>query len=80
MAKRIPYKRLAVFAFLCEYKRDHDGCPPTYAEISEAFGWGSAQTAWLHVQGLERDKRIEFDRNRKIRIIGGEYIPPGECF
>lgn len=67
-----------VYDFIAAWKEEHDGNSPTYDEISQHFGWASPTTAWWAVDKLERSGRLKYDLNRKIMLIGGEYIPPNE--
>lgn len=73
---RHPVTRRKVFDYLCRYKEENDGHPPTYEEISAEFGWQNPSTAWTHVQGLERDGLVKLDSRRRITLINGEYNAP----
>lgn len=74
---RPPKIRNLVFDFICTYKEENDGIPPTYEQISAHFGWSSPSNAWDHVMGLERDGLVTVDRtDRKYRLIDGEYNAP----
>lgn len=74
---RPPVMRKKVFEFICIYKEENDGIPPTYEQISDNFGWSSPSNAWDHVMGLERDGVITIDKHdRKYRLIDGEYKAP----
>lgn len=74
---RPPKIRKLVFDFICVYKEENDGIPPTYEQISTHFGWVSPSNAWDHVMGLERDGMVTIDKDdRKYRLIDGEYNSP----
>lgn len=74
---RHPKVRKLVYDFICTFKEENDGIPPTYEQISTHFGWSSPSNAWDHVMGLERDRLIVIDPiDRKYRIVGGEYNAP----
>lgn len=75
---RIPKVRYQVYEFLRTFKTDHDGVSPTYAEIARHFGWSSETTAWWHVDRLDRERLVFIDKERRITLPGGEYIPPDE--
>lgn len=53
--------------YICEQQ-----CPPTCADIAEQFNWASHNSAWLHLQALERKGRIELSRGRSrgIKVLG----------
>jgi hypothetical protein len=69
--------RLRVFDFICVYKEENDGIPPTYEQISAHFSWSSPSNAWDHVMGLERDGMVTIDpHDRKYRVVDGEYNAP----
>lgn len=73
---RKPLRRLQVFDFIIKYKQDNDGLSPTYQVIGDHFHF-TPQTAWDHVQGLERDGRVTIDpADRRIRVVNGVYTPP----
>lgn len=71
--QKVPEK---VYEFIQIWKQEHDGNSPTYAEISKYFGWKSETTAWWAVDKLEHQGRIRYAENRRVELIGGEYIPP----
>lgn len=68
--------RYKVYDFIKVFKEEHDGISPTYAEIASNFGWASETTAWWHVDRLNDERRLHIDKERRITLIGGEYIPP----
>lgn len=71
---RPPKVRKLVYEFICIYKEENDGIPPTYEQISNHFGWCAPSNAWDHVMGLERDGKLTIDKgDRKYRIIDGEW-------
>lgn len=73
---RPPVVRYKVYDFIKTFKEEHDGISPTYAEIAAHFGWASETTAWWHVDRLNDERRLVIDQERRITLIGGEYIPP----
>ena len=74
---RKPEVRIKVHEFICTYKEENDGLPPTYQQIADHFGWAAPANAWDHVQGLERDGLVKIDKtDRKYRVIDGEYYSP----
>lgn len=68
--------RKQVYEFLKEFKRTHDGCSPTYAEICNHFGWSSETVAYFHVQGLVCDNLVRLDDHSRIVLNGGRYKAP----
>ena len=71
----VPFK---VYAFLLQFKEQHDGNSPTYQEISQHFGWSSATTAWVHVDKLTRTNPplVAIDTRKRITLLGGSYSVP----
>lgn len=65
-----------VYEFLCVFKEENDGIPPTYEEIANHFGWSSTGNAFDHVRRLNEMGLIKLDERRRITLIGGEYSPP----
>jgi SOS-response transcriptional repressor LexA len=68
--------RWQVLDFIEQFKVEHDGNSPTYAEIQAEFNWKSASTSWWHVQRLESEGLVSFDELHRVALPGGEYIPP----
>lgn len=73
-ANAVQYK---IYTYLMEYKRNHDGIPPTVREIADKLGMGSTSIQY-QLDNMERDGLIrrKVGRSRSIQIIGGRYIPP----
>lgn len=64
-----------------EFIRAHiesNGYPPTMREISDAFGWASANSAMLHIRALERKGFVIVTpgASRGIKIIGDSKSNP----
>ncbi len=66
-----------VFAFVVQYKREHDGLSPTISEIADAC-YLHPSTARYHLTRLELEGRIRITGRRGIEVIGGAWEPPGE--
>lgn len=67
--------REQVFAFIVQYKRDHDGLSPTAREIAEAC-FMHESTARYHLTQLALEGRIRLLERRGIEVIGGAWEPP----
>ncbi len=66
--------RELVYAFLVQYKQEHDGNTPTTHEIAEGCCL-SESTVKYHLIRLEVENRIcvTGDRRRNIEIMGGSW-------
>jgi hypothetical protein len=66
--------REAVFEFVVDYKRRHDGNPPSTPEIAEACAISDA-TAYYHLTKLEAEDRIHMGGERRclIEVVGGQW-------
>ena len=62
-----------IFQFVIDYKRDHNGAPPTYQELADALEI-STTTAYTRVMRLVARQRLELDENRRIVVPEGEFI------
>ncbi len=67
--------REQVFAFIVQYKREHDGLSPTAREIAEAC-FMHESTARYHVTQLALHGRIRLIERRGIEVVGGAWEPP----
>lgn len=61
-------KQREVFEFLKMYAKKH-GYPPTRAEISEGFGWSSANAAQQHLILIAAKGYIKITPGAKARSI-----------
>ena len=66
--------REAVFQFVIEYKRLHDGNPPSTPEIAQACAISPA-TAYYHLTKLDAEQRIRIGGERRcmIEVVGGQW-------
>ena len=62
----------AVFKLFCDFKREHDGAPPTVREINTAFGWSSSASAKNHLKKLERAGLL-YRKDRRWCVRGGSW-------
>lgn len=58
MSADLTHMQAAVLAFVRKHIAEHQ-CPPTRAEISQHFGWASANAAETHLQALERKGAVQ---------------------
>jgi len=79
-ARRIGvYSADALYAYLLEYKRSHDGNSPSIRDIKERFKISSSSmVVYLLRKLVETDKirLAEYPKARSIEIIGGKWFPP----
>ena len=70
-------KKEAVYRFLIEYKKAHDGCAPSVNEIVEGAELRSTSHAKFLLERLAEEDKIVIGRTyRTIYIIGARWIPP----
>ena len=74
----------AIFKFICDYKRAHDGNSPTIREIMRACGHPSTSTVYAHLRKLEQQGLIDlqdaYSNSRSLRVVGGQWtyqLPDG---
>ena len=74
----------AIFEFICEYKRTHDGNSPSIREIMQACDISSTSVTNWHLKQLERRGLIglpeSYAQSRSIRVVGGQWtyqLPDG---
>lgn len=68
-----------VYAYICRYKRRHDGLSPTLREIGDACGISSTSVVNYQLHKLHRAGRIRFHGDGKMRGIivpGGRWTGP----
>lgn len=70
-----PTTREQIFAFIVNYKREHDGLSPTTREIADAC-FLHESTARYHLMQLALKGRIRLVERRGIEVIGGAWEPP----
>ena len=70
-------RQAEILEFIQEFAEE-EGCPPTRAEIAEAFGFRSANAAEEHLRALERKGMIELvpGSSRGIRLLVEEEGMP----
>ena len=62
-----------IFAFIVDYKRDHNGNSPTYQELADALEL-SKVTVYNRVMRLVVRGRLDLDENRRIVVPDGEFV------
>ena len=64
-----------IFEFIVQYKRNFDGCSPSFREMRNAAGLASTSGVWGYLEKLEEQNRIMVHRNfsRHIEVIGGRW-------
>ncbi len=70
-------RQAEILEFIQDFAEE-EGCPPTRAEIAEAFGFRSANAAEEHLRALERKGMIELvpGSSRGIRLLVEEEGMP----
>lgn len=77
------HNRAALFRWIVQYKRRHDGNSPAMREIARACRISSVSVVNYHLKALEREGRIRLEcgtgRSRNIVVVGGKwtYKKPG---
>ncbi len=67
-----------VLGFIRDWKVDKDGNSPGYQQIADGLGM-SVSTVYTHVLKLVAKGRLKLaEEDRRIMMIGGEYLPPDE--
>lgn len=66
----------AIFQFVLEYKREHNGNSPTYQEIANALELNT-KTVYARVQRMVVLQRLALDNNRRIVIPQGRFVYMG---
>lgn len=70
-----------VYAFVCSFTKASGGIPPTAREIQRGVRLRSLRHVASSLRALERAGRIErgrFGQARSLRIVGAQYLLPGE--
>ena len=63
-----------VLEFLKQYKSDHDGCSPTYAQVAEGCRLASSSVASYHLDKLAGLGLIRMpEGKRDIEVVGGQW-------
>lgn len=71
----------AVYRYIVEYKRRHDGNSPSTREIAQACSVPHGSTLRSLLEKLARARRIRLREDlgtRGIEIVGGQWVPPEE--
>ena len=65
-----------LFDYIVQFKLKHDGCAPSYAEISDATGLNMAKIRG-HLAVLETAHEVVVGFGyRHIVVVGSEWLPP----
>lgn len=62
----------AVFRWICQFKQDHDGAPPTVREICQQFGWTSSASGQYYLH-LLRDTGYLYQKDGRWCVVGAEW-------
>lgn len=68
MTLRVTQIQEATLDFMKRYNSEH-GFFPTITEITEAMGWKSRNTAYLHVKALEKKGIVQRKHKRSRSIV-----------
>lgn len=68
MTKHVTEIQEATLDFMKRYSAEH-GFFPTITEITEAMGWKSRNTAYLHVKALEKKGVLQRKHKRSRSIV-----------
>ena len=73
-------KQKKVYDCLVDFKREHDGCTPSYAHIAEKTGIESKGTINYTLNALEEAGHIRrpYHFAQHIEIVGGRWVAPDE--
>ena len=61
-----------LFMFILDYKKSHDGSPPTYREMCEGVGVKSTHTIWVYIQGMIQAGILKVV-DRKLCVVDGKW-------
>lgn len=64
-----------ILAFIIDYKREHDGCAPSFDDVVEGTGY-SKSTVSHHIGQLEKYGYLKTEGHRMIAVTGGEWVYP----
>lgn len=69
------HDRMAIYRWIVQYKRVHDGLSPTYREIGIQFGIQSSSLVSYILSDLEHAGLIKINPGvgRGIRVVGGQW-------
>lgn len=72
-------KQKAIYDAIVEFKKEHDGCTPSYAHIAEMTGI-TKSTIHYNVGKLEDAGHIRrpFGSAQHIEIVGAHWIAPAD--
>lgn len=77
--RRAAVDRDALYAYICDYKREHDGNSPTLRQMMAALGISSSSMASGALDDLEAAGRIvrgEHGQAAHISVVGARWVPP----
>ncbi len=66
-----------MYAFIVQYKTNHDGNAPTVRQIMRSCGLVSTSTTWLRLMELEK-KGLIFRIGGQFCIRGATWTPPAQ--
>ena len=85
VAARVIQKKERVFTYICTFKREHDGLPPTVREIRDSTGLSSTSVAAYYVDMLIGEGRLYalgdgvVGRSRSFGVTGGVWSLASEA-
>jgi len=73
--KILTEKQQEILDYLIAYKIEHDGVPPSVAEIVEHFNYNTTSAAIFHLRNIANLGYISMTPReaRSIQILGGEW-------
>lgn len=70
-----------ILAFICQFKQEHAGIPPTIRDIRDGCAISSTSNVIYHLDRLERDgyiRRLPDIDARNIILAGEQWLAPDE--
>lgn len=73
-------RRQQILDYVIWYKREHDGCSPSYPEIGKAVHMPSRSNVYAYLRQMRELGMIEFDDDsmRGLRVPGGCWLSSQE--
>ena len=72
----MPTKAMMVYAYIVQYKQEHDGNSPTYRQIAAGLGYSSVSVIQHYLNMLSKAGLVKMENNDLV--VGGKWTPPRE--
>lgn len=78
--EELALKDEAIFQFVMQYKKEHDGNSPSMREIVEGCGFDNVSVVYNGVKRLVQRGKFKdpvYRRSRGIEVVGGRWVYEG---